>query len=535
MLRTLISKMEQTQVTLASGAMAFIAIVILRSFFESITYRTTTSFFTSSVQTWVHYSMFYLVGLIGLILILHILTHVDIRRVTSFSILCFPVILIPALIDIVLFAGVAGNEATYIFTDVRGLIINFFSFYQFQELPGMPTGIRIEIALILISACAYIYTHTHSTLRSIIGVFSAHCAIFVIYTLPSIIALGHSSPSWFILVSQTLSLLPLNFFHPDFQDSSFTSSYLGLFDTTMSLVEYLMLLPLIAVYAWIHSRHVVVAILRNARPERIVHYSFLIGAGLVLGAYSNMKPLYLNWISLGTVLCLFVSFWFAWLYAVGSNDCVDIETDTLSNPQRPLVTGKLSVFEIKRASTIFIVLAFIGAYVAGNIAFFMLVLFTALYHIYSVPPLKLKRFLGVNAFIIGLCALTTFMAGFFTLSESKAVDSLPIAWTLLVVLSYTLIANVKDIKDIDGDRIAHVYTIPVIWGDVLGKKIISVLVVLALLLPPYLLSLPGLYLLVPPFGFLAIWLIHRKPFVERYVFYAYFGYLCASALMLFLV
>ncbi len=535
MLRTLFSRMEQTQITLASGAIAFVAVVVLRTFFENITYRTVTSFFSSSVQTWVHFSLFYLACFLGLILILHFLTRVNIQRVTGFALMCFPIILTPPLIDIFLFGGAPGNQIAYLFTNMYGLSINFFSFYQFQELPGMPTGVRIEIALILVSTFAYIYTYTQSVLRSIVGVFCVHSTIFIFYTLPSIIALGHLSPSWFIQVSQTLSLLPLNFFHSNFQDAFYAKSYIGLFDTTMSLVEYLMLLPLIALYAWIHSRHVVVAILRNARPERIVHYSFLIGAGLVLGAYSNMKPLYLNWISLGTVLCLFISFWFAWLYAVGSNDCVDIETDALSNPNRPLVTGKLSVFEIKRASTIFIVLAFIGAYVAGNIAFFMLVLFTALYHIYSVPPLKLKRFLGVNAFIIGLCALTAFMAGFFTFSESKAVDSLPIAWTLLVVLSYTLIANVKDIKDIDGDRIAHVYTIPVIWGDVLGKKVIGALVVLALLLPPFLLSLPKLYLLVPLFSFLAVRLIHRKPFVERYVFYTYFGYLFTLAILLYFV
>lgn len=532
MLKNLFFRMEHTSISLAGGATAFLAIVLIRTFFENITYRTTSSFFSSNVQTWVHFSLFYFVALLGLILILHFFARVTIQNVTHFAFLCFPIILTPPLIDFLLFRGASGNQVAYIFTDAHGLLINFFSFYQFQELPGMSTGIRIEIAVILVSSFVYIYTQSRSVLRGIVGALSAHILLFSLFTLPSFIALGHTSPAWFINVSQKLSLLPLNFFNPNFFEASVTHSYLGLFDTTLTLVEYLIALPLIALYAWIHSRHVVIAFLKNARLERIAHYSFLIGAGLVLGAFSNTVPLRLNWISYGTILCLFLSFWFAWLYAVGCNDCVDVETDALSNPHRPLITGALSFSEIKMGNAIFLVLALIGGYIAGNIAFFMLLLFTALYHVYSMPPLKLKRFLGINSFIIGLCALTAFSAGYFTLSTSKEVDSMPLAWLLLVVLSYTLVANIKDIKDIAGDHIAQIYTIPVVWGDVLGKKIISGLIVVALLLPPYLLSLPVLYFLVPPFGFFATLLIHRKPFMERYVFFAYFGYLSASVLLL---
>lgn len=524
--------MEKVHFSAGGAASLFFSAVLIRTFFEDIAYRSTKTFFTTDIRTLIHYSLFYFVAILGLILIIHLFSKRNILTVTGLVLLCSPIIITPPLIDLFLFKGVSGNEMSYLFTGVNGLIKNFFTFYQVDELPRMPMGVRVEFVFIFIGMFIYIRTYTSSLFRSVLGVFSAYVFLFVLCTLPSVIALGSESSQWYFLTTQKTSLLSQNFFHPELKFANIERAFEMLFNGAMTLVLYFISLPLLFLYALRYNKNHVLAILKNARPERILHYSSMICIGLLLGVQTQQN-LYFNWISLGTIICLFLSFWFAWMYAVGVNDCIDVESDALSNPNRPLVTGTITITDVERSNKIFLLLAILGGYLAGNVVLFMVVLFIALSHIYSSPPLKLKRFLGVNSLILGLCALITFIAGYSTLALEKTIDSIPSSWSLLILLSVTLIANVKDIKDIDGDRRVHVYTIPVVFGDALGKKIISALIILALLLPPFILKLPNLFLFVPFFGYAAMKLIQREPFKEKYVFILYFAYLILSFFFIF--
>lgn len=531
MLRKIFLSMERTPLTLGSSLLAFLGIVIIRTFLEDITYRTTTTFFSTEIQTIIHYALFYFVALLGLILILFVATKRNLLKVSAVGLLCFPVILTPPLIDFILFKGTAGNQITYILKDVSGLLLNFFTFYQFQDLPGMSAGIRLEFALIFIGVFLYIYTFTASVLRSVAGTAAAYVLLFVLFSLPSIIAIGSTSPSQYISTVQNFSLLPQNFFHHNIRFSNVTWFQEMLFNGTMSIVLFAGALILTATYAWNLKKAACVAILKNARPERILHYSFLIGAGIWLGSYTTVHA-HLNWLSLGSIVCLFISFWAAWLFAVGYNDIIDVAGDTLSNQNRPLVTGALSLEDIRVSNLLFLCISFLAGYLAGTLALYMVILFTALYYVYSAPPLKLKRFLGINPFIIGLCALSAFFAGYFTLSSYKTIDSLSMSIPLLILISYTLVANVKDIKDVAGDSATSVYTIPVVFGDRRGRWIISTLVAIALTLPPLFLSLPKLFWLVPPFAIATTILLLQQPFVERRVFLTYYAYILSAILVM---
>ncbi|MEY2665381.1 MAG: hypothetical protein RLZZ480_486 [Candidatus Parcubacteria bacterium] len=531
MIRRLFLHLEQTSTTVLGGTTAFFGIILIRTFFEDITYRTSTSYFSTEFSTLIHYLLFYSVAILGLILILYVATKRDLRLVSVVALFGSPIILLPPIIDLFLFRGEAGNQITYILKDIHGLTVNFFTFYSFQELPGMSTGIKVEFALIFLGVCAYVYTFTLSVLKSILATITSYCWLFFLFTLPSFLALGTQAISKFIFVTQSNSLIQQNFFHPNTRFSDFIWQQEMLANGTMSTVLFFIALPLIITFFAFAAKEKLVAVLKNCRPERLLHYSLLIFFGLWFGSYTT-GVLYLNWLSLLSLGCLFLSFWFAWLYAVGYNDCIDITCDEVSNPNRPLITGTLTIADVKTANGIFLTLSLLAGYLAGTIVLYMVILFTALYHVYSAPPLKLKRFLVINPLIIGFCALSAFLAGYYTMTAYKATDSLSLSIMFLVVASYALAANVKDVKDIAGDTLSGVYTIPVVFGERRGKQIISVLIGIAMSLPALILKMPELFLLVPFFGGGAWFLIHQTPFIERRVFLLYFAYLGTLFLVL---
>jgi geranylgeranylglycerol-phosphate geranylgeranyltransferase len=159
-----------------------------------------------------------------------------------------------------------------------------------------------------------------------------------------------------------------------------------------------------------------------------------------------------------------LAFYLAWQVAVCTNDVVDADLDAVANPERPIPSGQhygqphglsergvLAVRDRRRLSRRAPVL-------------FALLAFTAAYWVYSMPPLRLKRWPVINPFLVALACLAATAAGFFQAAPGMPWATLPLRVVVMILIGFTLAANVKDVKDIAGDRQEGILTLPVLAG-----------------------------------------------------------------------
>jgi len=162
-------------------------------------------------------------------------------------------------------------------------------------------------------------------------------------------------------------------------------------------------------------------------------------------------------------------------YIVGINQIYDVDIDKVNKPFLPVASGELSVF----AAWAFCAITALGgaAIVATNFG----ALITKLYcfglflgTIYSVPPLRLKRF-ALPAFLIIAC-VRGFLLNFGVYHATRAAIGLPFVWspaitfiTIFVTTFATVIAITKDLPDIEGDLRYKIQT----FSTRLGVKTVS--------------------------------------------------------------
>jgi len=145
-------------------------------------------------------------------------------------------------------------------------------------------------------------------------------------------------------------------------------------------------------------------------------------------------------------------------FIVGINQIYDVEIDKVNKPYLPIAAGELS---LPMAWAFCLATAFGGAtIVALNFGPLITSLYTFglfLGTIYSVPPLRLKRF-ALPAFMI-IATVRGFLLNFGVFHATRAALRLPFVWsppvlfiTIFVTVFATAIAVTKDLADIDGDK-----------------------------------------------------------------------------------
>lgn len=526
MIARIFRAIEETPMTLGGWFAGFVCIVLTRTFLENFSAQRPGMLVTSDAETIVHYGLWYLLTLLLIIVALHSSIQRPIVLVSKTVLFGSLIMLTPPIMDL-LISG--GAPMAYLLGTEAELVRNYLTWFSASPAPGITLGIRIELAAIVLAAYAYARFAGNSIVRSSIAAVLIYTTLFFCVSLPNFTPITDTI-GW--LVEADTSLIGTSGFRVDQEFASISRSYDMHFNIAMSQVIYLLLTVIVSFVLFRISPRKWIAIVRNSRPERVLHYSCMLALGIAL-AYvtgSSMHAL-VSFFDLSTLIMLFVSFYFAWMFAVSTNDIVDRDADALTNTSRPLITGVLTETDMRTASGIFLGASLTAGFLAGHAALFFVIVFISVYSMYSLSPLRLKRFVGINSFCIALATLSAVSAGFFTVSAAP-VSAFPLPWIALILIVFTLIANIKDLKDTDGDRLAKVYTIPVIFGDARGRTIIWGMVALALLLVPFILT--DMRLLVP--GIIASAcahpLIHRNPFRELHLFLLYFAYLFSLALVL---
>ena len=214
--------------------------------------------------------------------------------------------------------------------------------------------------------------------------------------------------------------------------------------------------------------------------------------------------------------------WFAaWMFAVHVNDMADQPIDAITNQKRPLVRGVLSADEMRQGAQVWLAYALAGAWSTGVYSLALCVVYLACYYIYSAPPLRMKRVPVLASALIAGAALCTFLAGYMLLSADKDLEQFPRALALFIMLVFTLGVNMRDIKDIAGDRAQGIMTLPILFGRY-GTQVTGALFSLSFLIVPVFFHLPRLMFAALPAAGAAYVIAVRKPYQEKGVFILYF-------------
>jgi 4-hydroxybenzoate polyprenyltransferase len=523
--------LQSVPFTFESWLASVLGIVLLRTFFEQYSSLQTGRFALIDLPTIIHYSIFYITAVFTIMIVVFLFSNEEKKVVFSVVTLGLPIILLPPMIDL-LTAGVGGRYISYLFVSGQELLIRFFTFWGGHINNGITLGIQIEIFLGMIFCFTFVYCSKKNIWRAVGAGIAFYVVIFIFVSIPSILALigpeGNNTSN--TVVQQIFSSrVVLNNLHPSFGASELALFDLG-FNKIMTGIFTIIATLVTAAFFFLSTKEKFIAVIKNSRPERIFFFFLLFILGTAL---ANKTVWFANWIDIMNYFLMFGAFKFAWIFSVCQNDIHDERIDSISNPNRPLISGVLSRENLMLVSKISLFFSFLYAYSANRYALFFVTIYTLVYFLYSNPPFRLKRFVIINSFLVGLACLSVIMAGFFAISADKSILAFPPTLVLALIIIFTVVTNIRDIKDIDGDRADGIKTLPVLLGLKKSKMLIAGTICFFFLLIPNYFNIK--YLFIPSLiaSILSWYFITQENYKEWKGFAVYMLYLILliSALM----
>jgi 4-hydroxybenzoate polyprenyltransferase len=531
MLSRFIARVEAMDISFGQWVAGFLGIIFIRFFLENLSSPTRSFPSVPDALTLIHYGLFYLTAILLTAIIIRIAVP-DIAAISKFLLFIFPITWLPPIVDFITSHG-SGSLMAYVFDAGPSLWGRFLTLGGSAALGGITLGIKIELVIIVVGIFFYVFIKTKNIGKAVAIAALSYCAVFFLIALPSFLALGGGgfSPSTALLSLFSSSHAAQNFIRPTVQ-VSYGYALESVFNLGMAQFYFLFDFVLVCAWMLLYRPRIVRAFLKNIRLGRVIHYMVMIIAGGLLAMSIRGVHFFLNWSDGIAFSGLLLAYVCAWMFAVGVNDLADIPIDRISNSGRPLVTGALSASDVRSGNIFFLTWFLLGGFLGGYWAFFTIATFTAAYYVYSAHPLRLKQIPILATFLISLACLSATMAGFYFVSDQKLLFDFPIRVIILVVICFTLGVNIKDIKDIKGDRAVGVSTLPVVFGERVGKPAVGGLFALSFLAVPAVLGSWPLF--IPSFiaATAGYFLIIMEPYKEWRVFILYFCYLAVVGIML---
>lgn len=539
MFKKIFGKIEHAEITLREWILGFFCIVFVRILLENFSNVSLSGFVTSDAPTIIHYFLFFVGVVLSLLLVWRIFIP-DHRSGEKFALFGAIVMWLPPIFDLIVSAGKGYRLAYPSVYSLGALFRDVFAFWGMARINGATPGIYLEILLITGGVFLYAIFATKSAIRSVAAAVFSYLTIFAWSMTPSILTIignffagngAYQTVAQFFTNSAAPSLISGNFLHPTIILSPLRSFEI-FFDVVLAQVYYIIIFFLFAAYIFATRRQKFFAVVGNSRPLRLFYYyvSFVLGG--VLALRLTHSAVSFNWLDVIYFIVIAVAYYCAWLFAVGTNDIADVEIDKISNPMRPLASGGLAEADMKNANFFFLAFALIGGFLSGHYVLFMMIAALAISYVYSAPPLEFRRIPLFGNFLMSLAYLTFFLSGFFVFGADKSIHAFPLEYAILVIAAITIGTTVKDIKDADGDRAVGIMTLPALFGEKNGKRIVGAMLALAFLLAPLILGISRLVIPSLIAGVLAYTVINHKPYREWQIFVLYFLY-AATVIVLF--
>jgi len=482
-------------------------------------WRTLTMYF-------LHYTLFYYMIFAALSLMLYGFArkHIKLSEAYTVGASAICLVCIAPILDSILLGRI---DIAYP-VNPWNVICNLHHFWDFgYDYHGMSFGMRIEITLASLAAMVYLYIKTKRIVKSVI------CGVCVAFVC---LALGLMVPTLAQLYDNGLNFDD-NFLmrHSTLLQGGFilhTSS------DKISLLYILICMVLFAIGYYIRSKDHFWSIVKNFRFSRALHYIMLIIAGMLF-VYNNppeRNPLYENFDFLNNfahpcnilaVIMACIAIFFSFESAVIFNDIYDYNIDIISNKNRPLVTNAISREEFKFMGALFLVIALMIAVCINPTFFFLVLVYNLSAFLYSAPPVRLRKYLIISNLLLAFIFLITFYAGTSVIIEEFELKNVPTYLSIALFTCFFLALTIKDIKDSEGDKIAHIHTLSTIFSPKIGNIVTIVCVCVAMLISPWMFHLHNLFAfsIVICLVFLAgIHFIRNTTSKEIFVTILYFAY-----------
>jgi 1,4-dihydroxy-2-naphthoate octaprenyltransferase len=277
-----------------------------------------------------------------------------------------------------------------------------------------------------------------------------------------------------------------------------------------------LILFLFTIFLYLRSSFLKKLSFETLRIYLFLHYFFLLSGGYLISIFFKGYKIKNFFEFLINSFSLFVLFQSALIL----NDYFDKEGDKYIRETNPFF------YEYKKKEVIFYFLFFtISSLILSSFSLriFLVFLFSHILHIiYSVPPIRLKKYFPLNLLILGIAAFFSFMMGFgINLSYKK----IPLKIYLLIFLALTPAISFRDLLDFEGDKILGVKTLPTIFGKERGKNYSALLILYSYLIVPLILNFFLLYLISIPLGMLSFFEIKKEKMNQLKIFNYYFLFL----------
>ncbi|MBP7835910.1 MAG: UbiA family prenyltransferase [Candidatus Omnitrophica bacterium] len=496
---------------------AALAIIFIRDSLESLI--STQAFPEFTLFHLLHVPVFFLTALISIIVLLRLFTREDILKISKISLVFLAIIILPVSFDLIAkLATGAQISYEYVNGNVRQVVLNFFN--PFFSIPGVPYSLRIEIFIICVFVFIYVFLKTNKVLLSALAAFLA-VGLCVFYgTLPGLIVAG------FVKVVSLLWRIPYPFLRGRMIEGTVNES-------VIVIVELIFALLVTAIWFRLYDARKFRVVIRDFRVSRYLCYFILLILGLVLYLRLAREVDALIFVK---VLAMSGALFFALRFSALINDIFDVDCDVVSNKSRPLITGIIDRSEYLKVGAVYLVFSLLFAIWVSAACFMITLFFTAVYFLYSAPPFRLKRLFIFSSLVTGVQAVLTLLMGQLSLAQEDTTVLLYPSLLWLAFLIFSLGSNIKDLKDIEGDRRCGVYSLPVIFGEEKGRKIIALLVLLSYLFVPLFLYdffyKPEIVALSLLFGVINYLYIRKVASSEKPVFLLYFIYFACLGLLL---
>jgi len=247
-----------------------------------------------------------------------------------------------------------------------------------------------------------------------------------------------------------------------------------------------------------------------------LHYFFLLSGGYLISIFLKEYKFQNFFEFFITSFSLFLLFQSALIL----NDYFDKEGDRYVRKTNPFF------YEYNKKEVIFYFLFFVISSLilsSFSLRVFLIFLFSHILHIiYSVPPIRLKKYFPLNLLILGIAAFFSFMMGF---GINLPYKELPLKIYLLIFLALTPAISFRDLLDFEGDKILGVKTLPTLFGIEKGKNYSAFLILYSYLIVPLILKFFLLYLISIPLGILSFFEIKKEMMNQLKIFNYYFLFL----------
>ena len=503
----MVSAIENSPLRLRDFTLAFLSIILVRLLIEAGTNSFSSEPVSYMFYEFSHTFLFFLFAFLVFLPVVRLAGAKSLESATSLLLFGFLIIWTPPIIDKLMF----GNEPFWSFYELdslRGMLSQFFTFFDDTPRIGITYGVRTEVAVMSVVLGLYALLKSRKVLRAAGITLLAYTVFFILGTFPSWVAIpvlgfekGILSVTEFDIAGYMLS--PENIFGTSVSDPRMA---LG---AKMSIVYALLSVLAVGALLFRSSKKTFFSLLRNTRfPQAIWHGGLLLlGGGLAI-IFAGVRPDF-SFFEILSILLLIAGIESAWIASVVGNDLADRSIDEKTNPLRPIPTGDIRPGLYAEIGALFFLASLLFSAIVSFKAMLLLLAYQGIAWVYSMPPLRLKRIPVIATVLAAMAGMAILLSGFSVSAPEADIRSVPLSILFFLFVAYAATLPLKDFKDIEGDRADGVLTIPVLFGAERSRIIIGSALFLCYMASPVVLHEAKLIVPSILFGSLSFWNVVR--------------------------